>query len=65
MQKLTISVPELAKMLGVGRNKAYALAHQKGFPAIRFGKRVVIPLEALRGWLMENGMGGASDNDPV
>lgn len=54
MEKLTISVTELGKMLGIGRNGAYALVHRQGFPVIRLGKRIVIPLDALRAWLDEN-----------
>ena len=56
MEKQTISVVELGKVLGVGRNSAYTLVHQPGFPAIRLGKRIVVPVEALRIWLVENGL---------
>lgn len=54
MEKLTISVTELGKMLGIGRNSAYALVHRQGFPAVHLGKRIVIPMDALRAWLEEN-----------
>ena len=39
MERLTVTVPEMAQMLGIGRIKAYELANIKGFPAIRLGKR--------------------------
>lgn len=55
MEKMTVSVSELGKILGIGRNGAYALVHQQGFPAIRLGKRIVVPVDALRDWLAENG----------
>lgn len=56
--KLTVTVHELAALLNIGRNKAYELTKTQGFPAIRFGRRVVIPLEGLRKWLDQNGFDG-------
>lgn len=58
MEKLTISVEEVGEILGVGRNSAYTLVHQPGFPAIRLGKRIVVPIESLRIWLAENSIKG-------
>lgn len=55
MEKITVSVSELGEMLGIGRNAAYALVHQKGFPSVQLGKRIVIPLEGLRDWLARGG----------
>ncbi len=52
MDKLVLSVDELAKTLGVSRPLAYQIAKQDGFPAIRISdKRIVIPKEGLRKWL--------------
>ena len=45
MERLTVTVPEMAQMLGIGRIKAYELANIKGFPAIRLGKRIVVPVD--------------------
>ena len=33
-EKLTYSVTEFAKALGIGRNVAYDLVHREGFPVI-------------------------------
>ena len=55
MEKLSISVHELAGVMGIGRNSAYQLARSAGFPAIRIGRKIVIPIEALKQWLFENG----------
>ena len=49
--KLCISVPEMAKQMGISRPKAYELANSKGFPAIRVGKRIVIPYATFADWL--------------
>ena len=54
--KMTITVPELAEELNIGRNAAYELCHTQGFPAIQIGKRLVIPVEPLRDWLRAKGL---------
>ena len=46
--KLTVSVPEAAKALGIGRNLAYTMAAEGQLPVIRCGaKRLVVPVVAL------------------
>lgn len=52
--KLCYSVPELAKVLGISRPKAYELVKRDGFPSITVGKRIIIPTSALERWLDEN-----------
>lgn len=54
MEKITISVQELAKQMGISLPKAYELARTAGFPVIRVGTRVLIPLVEFRHWLAEN-----------
>ena len=58
MERLTVTVPEMAQMLGIGRIKAYELANIKGFPAIRLGKRIVVPVDQLIKWLEERANAG-------
>ena len=53
MEKLAVSIEEFAAMVGIGKTKAYELSKSKGFPAVRLGKRVVIPVERLKKWLAE------------
>lgn len=55
MEKLTYTVDEMAQVLSIGRNQAYNLCHEQGFPSIRIGKRFVIPVESLREWLKQQG----------
>lgn len=52
-ERLVLTVPEVAKRLGLGRNAAYALVRTKGFPAIRIGKHIRVPVAALERWLEE------------
>ena len=52
MEKLTISVDELATQLGISRPLAYELTRLEGFPAVRLGeRRIVIPVDGLKRWL--------------
>ena len=55
MEKLAYSVPEMAEVLGIGRNVAYELVHAGNFyPAIKIGdRRIIISAESLRRWLEE------------
>ena len=49
---LTLSVDEVAEVLGISRRLAYKLAKKKGFPAARVGKkRLVIPRDHFIEWL--------------
>ena len=51
MEKLAINVTELAKVLGIGQPNAYDLVNRSDFPAIRIGRRILIPMDKLREWL--------------
>ncbi len=43
----TYTVEEAARILGIGRNSAYEAIHRGEIPAIRIGRRVVVPRKAL------------------
>jgi excisionase family DNA binding protein len=43
----TYSVPEAAKLLGVGRNQGYDAARRKEIPTIRVGKSLRVPKQLL------------------
>jgi excisionase family DNA binding protein len=43
----TVSVEEAAEILGIGRSLAYELARAGRIPALRLGKRLVVPRRAL------------------
>ena len=40
---LILSVPDVAKVLGISRGGAYELAHSREFPAMKLGSRIIIP----------------------
>ena len=52
MEKTTMSVQELSSQMGISLPKAYELVKTPGFPSIRIGTRILIPIEAVREWLV-------------
>lgn len=57
MKRLAMSVSEMAEALSISKSMAYALIKFPGFPVVRMGKRVVIPIEALEQWISNGGTG--------
>jgi excisionase family DNA binding protein len=47
MAKLTATVDETARLLGVSRMTAYAAVRAGAIPSIRIGRRVLVPRVAL------------------
>ena len=66
MNKVTISVQELSSQMGISLAKAYELTRRPGFPILRVGTRILIPVDSLREWLQSSARGEqeASHNDP-
>ncbi|MBT9171975.1 MAG: hypothetical protein DDT21_00351 [Syntrophomonadaceae bacterium] len=52
--RLVYSVQEAAKLLGINAITVYNLARTENFPALRIGRRIVIPKAALERWLDGN-----------
>ena len=48
---LTLKAEEAAKVLRISKSKVYELAQSESFPAVRIGKRVVIPRDKLIQWM--------------
>ena len=49
-----LSVEEMAKYLKVGRNTAYKLCKEPGFPSSRIGKKILIDKNKLDNVWMKN-----------
>lgn len=58
MEKVTMTVDEVAEALGIARPNAYALAKSNGFPSVRIGKRLIIPVNEFYKWLSEESRKG-------
>ncbi len=55
---VTLTVDEVAEILGISRNLAYKLAKRQDFPAARVGdRRLVVPREELFSWLVRQSQG--------
>ncbi len=53
-ERLTLTIPEVARALGISRNLAYELAKQGKIPALRLSlRRLVVPRYALERMLAE------------
>jgi len=52
-EKLTLSVEETAKLLGIGRNLCYARIKTGEIPVIKIGRRLLVPRKALAKLLEE------------
>ena len=48
---LTLSVPEVAAVLGISRAGADELVHSASFPKVKIGKRILVPKDKLIEWL--------------
>lgn len=54
-ERKTLTVDEAARLIGWSRVKAYAAIKAGVLPAIRFGRRIIIPVAALDNWLATAG----------
>lgn len=51
MERIALSVAEVQKALGIGRNSVYDLVNRADFPKIRMGRKIIIPRDAFLRWL--------------
>ena len=56
-----LKVEEVMEIFYIGRNSAYKLVHQPGFPSIHIGKSIRVPYKELMKWISENAL---SDEPP-
>jgi excisionase family DNA binding protein len=60
-EKLTFTVEEAGRMLGVSRNTAYACARSGELPVVKLGTRLVVPKAALMRMLEGTGQRPSGD----
>jgi excisionase family DNA binding protein len=46
-EPLGLTVEEAARLLGISRSLAYQLVERRDLPAVRLGRRLVVPRRAL------------------
>ncbi len=52
-ERKTLTVPEVGKALGIGRNQAYEAVRKGLIPSLKIGKRLLVPKAALDRLLAE------------
>ncbi len=56
-----LTVKEVAERLRIGCGTVYNLCRDPGFPALRIGGQIRIPVEALEAWIKERGATNAQE----
>ena len=51
---LFLNAEIVAKLLGISPSGAYELMHEKGFPVLKIGNRMVVPKEKFCAWVEES-----------
>ena len=51
---LFLNAETAAKLLGISISSMYELMHEKGFPVLKIGSRLVVPREKLLTWVEQN-----------
>jgi excisionase family DNA binding protein len=49
--RLTVTVAEAGDLLGISRGLAYELVQRGELPAVRLGRRIVVPVRAIEALL--------------
>ena len=52
---ITLTVEQVGDVLRISRSKAYELVHEKGFPTVKIGRRLLVTKISLMQWLQNVG----------
>lgn len=58
IDRVALTVPEMAEALGIGLSSAYELIHRADFPSFRIGRSVRISRARLMEWVEQQSEGG-------
>ncbi|MGM9593146.1 MAG: helix-turn-helix domain-containing protein [Candidatus Onthomonas sp.] len=64
VDKLTLTVPELADTLNISLTNAYQLVRRADFPSVKLGARWIIPVRPLEDWLANQAQKNAPTGGP-
>ena len=48
---LMLNAETIKNVLGISLTSAYELMHEKGFPSIKIGNRLIVPKDKFREWI--------------
>ena len=51
---LFLNAQLVSRTLGIAPSSSYELMHEKDFPALRIGNRIVVPKEAFTRWVEQH-----------
>ncbi len=55
---LFLNADTIAQVLGIASSSAYELMHEKGFPVLKVGSRLLVEKSKFRKWVDEQSGGG-------
>lgn len=55
---LFLNADMVAKVLGIAPSTGYELMHEKDFPTLKIGNRILVPKEEFRQWVKDHITGG-------
>ena len=58
---LFLNAAMVTQVLGVAPSSAYELMHEKDFPTLRVGSRMVVPKDKFIEWVVQHTKGGGSE----
>ena len=58
---LFLNAATVAKVLGIAPSSSYELMHEKNFPTLRIGSRMVVPKYKFIEWVVQHTKGGGSE----
>jgi len=58
---LFLNAATVAKVLGIAPSSSYELMHEKNFPTLRIGSRMVVPKDKFIEWVVQYTKGGGSE----
>ena len=56
---LFLNAEMVSRLLGISTSSGYELMHEKGFPVLKIGSRLIVPKEKFRKWVEDNSGGTA------
>ena len=57
---LFLNADLVSKVLGISAASSYELMHEKNFPVLKVGSRMVVPKEKFIAWVEQNTSGGST-----
>ena len=51
---LFLNTKTVAEVLGIAPSSAYELMHEKGFPVLKVGNRLLVEKDKFREWIQQN-----------